>query len=191
MGIGDWYYYNGEGDKDEEYNISIYSSDNLKELFDKKYYVDLRYVKISDFYFKKCYDDLTIFYYNEKENTINYINDITNIIYKHFNLLCNEKVQEFNINDEEEEYIKYEKKYFYLKKDMFGIFDANFLFIVDLSSNNILKKIEMKKNNNEELYINCLNIINKNGKEYLYLSVISQNKINYDIKTKIIHGVIL
>ena len=186
-----WYYYNGQGDKDEEYNISIYSSDNLKELFDKKYYVDLRYVKISDFYFKKCYGDLSIFYYNEKENTINYINDITNIIYKHFNLLCNEKVQEFNINDEEEEYIKYEKKYFYLKKDMFGIFDANFLFIVDLSSNNILKKIEMKKNNNEELYINCLNIINKNGKEYLYLSVISQNKINYDIKTKIIHGVIL
>ena len=72
--------------RDENYNISIYNSDNLKEIFNKDYYVDLRYVKITDIYFKKCYDDLSIFYYNEKENSINYINNITDKIYKYFNI---------------------------------------------------------------------------------------------------------
>ena len=94
-----WYYYNNMGPKDEEYNIAIYNSDNLEEIFNKDYNVDLRYVKITDIYFKKCYDDLSIFYYNEKENSINFINNITNIIYKHYNI-------QKPPNDEEENYIE-------------------------------------------------------------------------------------
>ena len=82
-----WYYYNHMGPRDEQYNISIYDSDNLKEIYNKEYNVDLRYVKITDSYFKKCYDDFSIFYYNEKTNTINYITNITNTIYKYFNLM--------------------------------------------------------------------------------------------------------
>ena len=60
------YYYIHEGPKNEKYHITIYNSDNLKELFKKDYDIDLRYVKLTDIYFKKCYDDLSNFYYNEK-----------------------------------------------------------------------------------------------------------------------------
>ena len=62
--------------QDNEYTISIYNSDNLKELFNKKYQVDLRYIKITDYYFKKRYDDLYIFYYDENNNKICFINNI-------------------------------------------------------------------------------------------------------------------
>ena len=184
-----WYYSIGQGERDEQYSISIYNSDNLKELFDKKYDVDLRYVKITDFYFKKCYDDLSIFYYNEKANSINFINDISNIIYKDFNIICDEKAQKFDGNEEED--IKFKKEYFYLDNNMFGMFDGNFLFIVDLSTNDTIKKIEIKKNEKEEMEINNLCIFNKNGKEYLYITANYFNKENYSCNTKIIHGIII
>ena len=168
--------------RDENYNISIYNSDNLKEIFNKDYYVDLRYVKITDIYFKKCYDDLSIFYYNEKENTINYINNITEKIYKYFNI---EK------SNDEEEYKKgiYNEKYFNLKDNVFCLFNGCFIFIIDLFSNNIIKKIEVKTNDNCE--IKDLFLLKRNGQEYLYISAIIYDKLNYDNKNKIINGIIL
>ena len=56
--------------KNEQYNISVYDSENLKQLFNEKYEEDLRYVKISDNFFKKCRGDYKVFYYDDKNNKI-------------------------------------------------------------------------------------------------------------------------
>ena len=61
-----WYHYSCGAPKDEQYSISVYNSENLKELFNEKYEENLRCVKISDNLFKKCRDDYKIFYYDEK-----------------------------------------------------------------------------------------------------------------------------
>ena len=175
-----WYYYQYHAPKDEQYNISIYNSDDLKEIFNKDYNVDLRYVKITDIYFKKCYDDLSIFYYNEKEKSINFITNITDKIYKYFNILSNGEKQ---INSNEQS--------FYLKDDIFCIFNGCFLFIIDLSSKNVIKKIEMKANDNEEIEIKNLSLLKRNGKEYLYITINSFNNVNFEGKTKILNGIIL
>ena len=172
-----WYYYQFQGPKDENYNISIYNSNDLKEIFNKDYDVDLRYVKITDNYFKKCYDDLSIFYYNEKEKNINFIKNFTDKIYKYFNIL----------NTGEKEIYSKEQS-FYLNGDKFCIFNGCFLFIIDLSSNNVIKKIEMKTNENEEIDIKSLILLKRNGKEYLYMTIVSFNKVNYEGKTKILIG---
>jgi hypothetical protein len=175
-----WYYYQYHAPKDEKYNISIYNSDDLKEVFNKDYDVDLRYVKITDFYFKKCYDDLSIFYYNEKEKSINFITNITDKIYKYFNILSTGEKQ-----------ISSNEQSFYLKDDMFCIFNGFFLFIIDLSSKNAIKKIEMKTNDNEEIDIKNLSLLKRNGKEYLYITINTFNNVNYEGKTKILNGIIL
>ena len=175
-----WYYYQYHAPKDEQYNISIYNSDDLKEIFNKDYNVDLRYVKITDIYFKKCYDDLSIFYYNEKEKSINFITNLTDKIYKYFNILSNGEKQ---INSNEQS--------FYLKDDIFCIFNGCFLFIIDLSSKNVIKKIEMKANDNEEIEIKNLSLLKRNGKEYLYITINSFNNVNFEGKTKILNGIIL
>ena len=52
-------------------------------------------------------------------------------IYKHFNITCDEKAQKFDDNEEED--IKFEKQYFYLDNNMFGMFDGNFLFIIEVN----------------------------------------------------------
>jgi hypothetical protein len=165
--------------KDIKYTISIYNSDNLKEIFNKNYEEDLRYVKINDNLFKKCYDNLKIFYYNEKNNTIHFINNITNIIYKQFNILKKEsKNKAYNDYDD----IEPDDKYFSLKNDnMFCFFDGSFLFIIDLSENTVIKKIDMKFKDNLEILDLCL--FEKNGVQNLYISAYEfpaydQNSIN-------------
>jgi len=165
--------------KDIQYTISIYNSDNLKEIFNKNYEEDLRYVKINDNLFKKCYDDLKIFYYNEKNNRIHFINNITNIIYKQFNILKKEsKNKAYNDYDD----IEPDDKYFSLKNDnMFCFFDGSFLFIIDLSENTVIKKIDMNFKDNLEILDLCL--FEKNGVQNLYISAYEfpaydQNSIN-------------
>ena len=165
--------------KDIQYTISIYNSDNLKEIFNKNYEEDLRYVKINDNLFKKCYDDLKIFYYNEKTNRIYFINNITNIIYKQFNILKKEsKNKAYNDYDD----IEPDDKYFSLKNDnMFCFFDGSFLFIIDLSENTVIKKIDMNFKDNLEILDLCL--FEKNGVQNLYISAYEfpaydQNSIN-------------
>ena len=152
--------------KDIQYTISIYNSDNLKEIFNKNYEEDLRYVKINDNLFKKCYDDLKIFYYNEKNNSIYFIDNITNIIYKQFNILKKEsKNKAYNDYDD----IEPDDKYFSLKNDnMFCFFDGSFLFIIDLSENTVIKKIDMKVKDNLQILDLCL--FEKNGVQNLYIS---------------------
>ena len=65
---------------------------------------------------------------------------------------------------------------------MFCFFDGNFLFIVDLSENLVIKKIDMKVK--EFLEINDLCLLEKNGTQNLYISI-------YDKEDKIINGYIL
>ena len=176
-----WYHYSCGAPKDEQYSISVYNSENLKELFNEKYEEDLRCVKISDNLFKKCRDDYKIFYYDEKNNRINFIDNISNIIYKQFNII-HEKVDDdgriYFLGQEK----KPDEKYFNLKNDMFCFFDGNFLFIVDLSENLVIKKIDMKVK--EFLEINDLCLLEKNGTQNLYISI-------YDKEDKIINGYIL
>ena len=175
-----WYHYSCGAPKDERYSISVYDSENLKEIFNEKYEEDLRYIKISDNYFKKCRDDYKIFYYDEKNNRINFIDNITNIIYKQFNMV-HKKIDEgrvYFMGEEKEP----DEKYFNLKNDMFCFFDGSFLFIIDLSKNLVIKKIDMKVK--EFLEINDLCLLEKNGTQNLYISI-------YDKEDKIINGYIL
>ena len=166
--------------KDIKYTISIYNSDNLKEIFNKKYEEDLRYIKINDNYFKKCRDDYKIFYYDEKNNRINFIDNITDIIYKQFNFVP-KKIEDgrlYFVGEEKEP----EEKYFNLKNDMFCFFDGSFLFIIDLSKNLVIKKIDMKVE--EYLEISDLCLFEKNGTQNLYISMC-------DKEAKIVNGYIL
>ena len=175
-----WYHYSCGAPKDERYSISVYDSENLKEIFNEKYEEDLRYIKISDNYFKKCRDDYKIFYYDEKNNRINFIDNITNIIYKQFNIV-HKKIDEgrvYFMGEEKEP----DEKYFNLKNDMFCFFDGSFLFIIDLSKNLVIKKINMKVK--DYLEINDICLLEKNGIQNLYISI-------FDRDDKIINGCIL
>ena len=175
-----WYHYSMGAPKDEKYNISVYDSENLKQLFKEEYQEDLRYVKINDNYFKKCRDDYKIFYYDEKSNKIIFMDNITNIIYKKFNVVYK------NINENMVYFVGEEKepdeKYFNLKNDKFCFFDGTFLFIIDLSKDFAIKKIDMKIK--DYLVINDICLLEKNGSQYLYISM-------FDKDNKIIKGYIL
>ena len=176
-----WFHYSMGAPKDEQYNISVYDTENLKQLFNEKYEEDLRYVKISDNFFKKCRDDYKVFYYDDKNNKIIFIDSITNIIYKQFNIVhksTNEEGIFCSWHPEKDP----EEKYFYLKKDMFCFFDGSFLFIIDLSQNLVIKKIDLKIK--EYLIINDICLLEKNGTQNLYISV-------YEDGFKIIKGCIL
>ena len=157
-----WYHYSCGAPKDEKYDISVYDSENLKEILNEKYEEDLRYVKINDNLFKKCRDDYKIFYYDEKNNRINFIDNITNIIYKQFNIV-HKKIDDKRVYfvGEEKEPVE---KYFNLKNDMFCFFDGSFLFIIDLSKNLVIKKIDMKVK--DYLEINDLCLLQKNATQY-------------------------
>ena len=93
-------------EKDEKYDLVIYSSEKLKKIYSKKYELDMRYKKITDILFKKLEDDQSLFYYNDKENKIEFIN------------------------------IVYKGEHFYLNDNKFSYFDEekNFLYIIDLSN---------------------------------------------------------
>ena len=175
-----WYHYSCGAPKDERYSISVYYSENLKEIFNEKYEEDLRYVKINDNLFKKCCDDYKIFYYDEKNNRINFIDNITNIIYKQFNIV-HKKIDDKRVYfvGEEKEPVE---KYFNLKNDMFCFFDGSFLFIINLSKNLVIKKVDMKVK--DYLEINDLCLLQKNETQYLYISM-------YDKEDKIINGYII
>ena len=150
--------------------------------------------------------------------TINFITNITNMIYKSFNMLCNEekeksvdeeeeksddeeeeKSDDEEVNEDEEEEgedyfdidnIKKDAEYFYLKDNMFGLFNGNFLFIIDLSSNKIMKKIEIKNKDNEKMEIKNLIYVKQNGNEYLYMTSFVYNRECGD-GSKIIRGILL
>ena len=69
-----------------------------------------------------------------------------------------------------------------LKNDKFCFFDGTFLFIIDLSKDFAIKKIDMKIK--DYLVINDICLLEKNGSQYLYISM-------FDKDNKIIKGYIL
>ena len=155
-------------EKDEKYTLEIYSSDNLKKLYSKEYLIDMRYKKITDILFKKLEDDKNLFYYNEKENIIKFIN------------------------------IVYKGDHFYLNNYKFSYFDEDnkFLYIIDLSNNYGIKKIKINDVFNKNYEIGRLSHLcyyNLNGKEYLiYCSEASiETKDKYKFESKIVNGIIL
>ena len=70
---------------------------------------------------------------------------------------------------------------------MLCLFDGSFLFIIDLFSNNIIKKFEMKIKDGCQIKSLCL--LKRKGQEYLYISTKSF-KIS-EKNNNIIKGIII
>ena len=154
-------------EKDEKYNLEIYSSDNLTKLYSTKYEFDMRYKKITDILFKKLKDDNNLFFYDYKENKIKFIN------------------------------IAYKGDHFYLNDNKFSYFDEEnkYLYIIDLSINYAINKIKINDIYNKNYEIDGLKNLcyyNLNGKEYLLYcseaSIEKENKVNFE--SKIVKGII-
>lgn len=130
----DWYDYKiGYGETEVSSRINIYITDDLKEILDEKLEDYLDYLKIGDNFFKFKEKEI-FFFYNEKDNKIEYINNV-------FNYLNNIKDDKLNKEYENllytgEDYPcydtfkkKYIQKYFYLSDKLFSFFDNDSWFI--------------------------------------------------------------
>lgn len=129
---GDWYDYKiGWGENEIRFDISIFNADNFNELLEENYNDYLECCKISDNLFKFVYQKGS-FYYNEKDNKIEYIDNIFNYISKPFGQTCQNKNKKKNLyssNEDDEIYSEKknkEYKYFYLNDDMFAVFDEKY-----------------------------------------------------------------
>lgn len=92
----DWYDYKiGWGDAEIRFDISIFNADNFNELLDESHESDLGYCKITDNLFKFI-SQKGSFYYNEKDNKIEYIDNIFNYINKAFSLTYPEQIKKKN-----------------------------------------------------------------------------------------------
>ena len=89
----DWYDYKiGWGDAEIRFDISIFNADNFNELLDESHESDLGYCKITDNLFKFI-SQKGSFYYNEKDNKIEYIDNIFNYINKAYSLTYPEQIK--------------------------------------------------------------------------------------------------
>ena len=196
----DWYDYKiNFGLTEVESTINIYRVDDLKEILDEQHLKYLDFLKIGDNLFKFKRKEI-FFFYNEKENKIEYINNI-------LNYLNNVKDEKLNKQYEDRFYDmdvgsidKDKPSYFYLSDNLFSFFDNNNLFIVDISNEvKVVRKInlffDLKKDfikdisyhktidNKENLYIS----FGKKGKQIL----LKDNKlIEGEKEGNIIHGII-
>lgn len=209
--VYDWYDYKINWRETEiRFDVAIFDADNFNELLNEKHYNDLEYSQITNNLFKFTCDKRS-FYYNEKNNKIEFIDNIFDYISKSFNFqnLIKDNKQytkhERSINNNELLYYQNQIKknnnkeisnsfrYFYLNDNMFAIFDKKFyLYIVDLSTkNNIVKKVKL---NLSEEYLNpeIKNIIySKVGKrECLFISLKAEIEYSNKITNKLIHGII-
>lgn len=201
--INSWYDYKIDfGDTEIRFDTSIFNADNFNKLLDEEDNCnDLEYYKITDNLFKYV-SQKGSFYYNEKDNKIEYIDDIFNYINKAFSLtyqkqkrdktryLTSEEHESNEINNNNQEF-----KYFYLDDYMFAVFDRKYyLYIISLSTqNNIVKRIELNWiRDNKYINPDIKNIIyyKSDKKEYLYLSFKGKDKKTKKIKNQIIHGII-
>lgn len=169
--------------------INIYNVDDLKEILDKEYEYYLDYFKIGDnlFKFKKT---KSFFFYNEKDNKIEYFNNI-------FNYLNNITDDELKWCYEEEIRENHMQKYFYLSDKLFAFLDkGNNLYVVDISNENkIVRKIESLWNE-KEYFIKDIDILyneKKDKEENLYIlfkDIRYRYLIGEEREGKIIHGII-
>ena len=97
------------------FDISIFNADNLNELLDERYYDDLEYLKITNNLLKFIWRENS-FYYNEKDNKIEYIDNIFNYINKifrvyYYNQLKEKKLYQLNENNKlKKELLYYENQ---------------------------------------------------------------------------------
>ena len=177
-------------------SINIYNADNLKGILKEKYPRHLNCWKIADNLFKLKEREF-LFYYNEKENKIEFINNI-------FNYLNNVKDNNLN-NQYEEEYdedcyywITFDLKnpdksnYIYLSDKLFAFYDYNEnLFIVDISNETkVVRKIETSWDKSKYFIRDLLYVKEDNKSENLYICLKKKvNQIEGD-EGKIIHGII-
>ena len=180
--------------------INIYNVDDLKEILDEKHSKYLDYLKIGDNLFKFKEKEI-IFFYNEKNNKIEYINNIFNYLNNITDNKLNKQYEEvfrekeYNIKD------NYIQKYFYLSDKLFAFLDNdNNIYVVDISNENkIVRKIESlwKKN---EYFIKDILYNKKDDKEenlYIFFGnkrkklVLREGRLTGEEKEgKIIHGII-
>ena len=156
---------------------------------DKEYEYYLDYFKIGDnlFKFKKT---KSFFFYNEKDNKIEYFNNI-------FNYLNNITDDELKWCYEEEIRENHMQKYFYLSDKLFAFLDkGNNLYVVDISNENkIVRKIESLWNE-KEYFIKDIDILyneKKDKEENLYIlfkDIRYRYLIGEETEGKIIHGII-
>ena len=174
-----WYDYQAEEDLKSE--INIYNVDDLKEILDKEYDEYLDYFKIGDNLFK-FKDTKRFFFYNEKDNKIEYFNNI-------FNYLNNITDDELN------KCFEGGQEYFYLSDKLFAFLDKdNNLYVVDISNENkIVRKIESLWNEKEYFIKDILYNEKKDKEENLYIlfkDIRNRSLIGEKREGKIIHGII-
>jgi len=205
--VYDWYDYKiCWGDTEIRFDISIFNTENLNELLEENNYDDLECCEITDNLFK--FTSLNgAFYYNEKDNKIEYMNNIFNYINENCRLTNQNKKKKKNkyLLSEDEDYELYNDKkgkknnqkykYFNLNDNMFAVFDGKcFLYIIDLSTKkNFVQKIELNWIKDKYIEPDITNIIcyKSDKKEYLYFSFLAKDKKTNKIESQIIHGLIL
>ena len=191
------------GDTEIRFDISIFNADNLNELLEENYHDDdLECCKITDNLFKLVSQNRA-FYYNEKNNKIEYITNIFDYLSKPFSLTHqNEKkkkkkylMSENYESDSEKKEKKNIQKYFNLNDNMFAVFDGKYyLYIIDLSTkNHLVQRIELNCIKDKYIEPDLKNVIyyKYNKQEYLYFSFIAKDKKAEKNISQIIHGLIL
>ena len=100
--IYDWYDYKiNWGDTEIRFDISIFNADNLNELLEENHYDDLECCKITDNLFKFVSQNRA-FYFNEKNNKIEYIDNIFNYISKPFSLIYQNEKKKYLLSEDDE-----------------------------------------------------------------------------------------
>ena len=197
--IYDWYDYKiNWGDTEIRFDISIFSADNLNELLEENHYDDLECCKITDNLFKFVSQNRA-FYFNEKNNKIEYIDNIFNYISKPFSLIYQNEKKKYLLSEDDEtngeKKNNQEYKYFNLNDNMFAVFDGKyFLYILDLSTKtHIVQRIELSCIKDKYIEPDIKNIIyyKSNKKEYLYISFVAKDKKTEKNISQIMHGLIL
>ena len=196
----DWYDYKIRwGQTEVSSSINIYKADDLKEILDERHQNYLDYLKIGDNLFKFKEKDI-FFFYNEKENKIEYINNLPNYLN---NIIDDKLIKKYEEVFHEVEYSingnNYIQKYFCDK--LFGFLDNdNNLYIVDISNENkIVRKIESFWDSNEFFIKDILYNEKEDKEENLYISfgnkrkklVLKENRLTGEEREgKIIHVII-
>ena len=157
-------------------------------------------MKIGDNLFKFKEKEI-LFFYNEKENKIEYINNIFNYLNNITDDQLNKKYED-KFKEGEGYYLHYgidKTNYFYLSDKLFAFFDSdNNIYIVDISNENkVVRKIDASWN---EYYIKFISYkISEDKKENLYICfgnkrkklVLKEGRMDGEEREgKIIHGII-
>ena len=180
--------------------ITIYKADDFELKLDESHPKYLNYMKFGDNLFKFKEKEI-LFFYNEKENKIEYINNIFNYLNNITDDQLNKKYED-KFKEGERYYLHYgidKTNYFYLSDKLFAFFDNdNNIYIVDISNENkVVRKIDASWN---EYYIKFISYkISEDKKENLYICfgnkrkklVLKEGRMDGEEREgKIIHGII-